>query len=163
MAIVLKRLLRIRSLLEEASRADLERRVIESARVEAAVRRQEDAVRRLRGEGLAPLLASGGSNVAPSRAETEGQSRNRYLAEKELRASQPVRERLEWMAKQEARRMLASREEFLARRKERRQVELLLQAENQRRRVEEARRDQRTLDDWFAAGRTRLGRAGKKG
>jgi hypothetical protein len=173
MAMVLKRLLRIRSLLEEASRAELERRVIESARVDRALRREAEGARQLRYEGLAPLLNcestdcgstdSGGILAEQGRRETEAEGQSRFLAEQERATGAQRRRQLERMAAQEMQRVAASREEFLARRKERRQVEMLLQSEARDRAVDEARREQRHLDDWFAAARARPGRADKTG
>jgi flagellar biosynthesis chaperone FliJ len=158
MAIVFTRLLRLRSLVEEAARTDLERQAMQVARVDRALRREADVALRLHTQSLASLLASGGTAATPGRIETEAQREERFLAQEEWGAGRLGRSEIQRMAEQEARRLSVRRDEFLARRKERRQVEILLQTEVRRRRVNETRREQREIDDLFAASRARLRR-----
>lgn len=56
---------------------------------------------------------------------------------------------LEPLARAAADRVAEGREEYFARRKERRQVESVLESERARLRIERERRAQRDLDDWF--------------
>lgn len=151
----LDRLLRLRILLEDAARADLEKQVMLAARVDRARQREEEGALRLRNEGLVWMLAGGGPAGSTGRMETVDEAERRFLAERERESVLPRRERLRRMAEREGGRMLACQEEFLARRKARQQVEILLRAEARGHRVDEMRREQRDLDDWFVACRAR--------
>jgi hypothetical protein len=161
---VLERLLRVRSLLEDAGRAELERQVRRAAQAEEARRRAAALTRQAHADSLAPLLLSAGNQgqEAPNHgpAETHRQGAERGLAQAEFLAGQARGRQLERAAAQQQQQMLGLRDAFLELRKERQQVEILLEAAARRRGVAEARREQRGLDDWYAAtlARRRAGR-----
>ncbi|MBB6147223.1 type II secretory pathway component HofQ [Silvibacterium bohemicum] len=146
-----QRLLRLRALFEEAARADLERQVARTKIIEEAGRRQAGAEQKLLRESIAPLLAPQKLLVQ----ETLEESERRSLAGRAREASLVRRHQLERIASWEEQHMLLLREEFLARRKERQQVEKIEQGMALQRRFEAARREQRALDDWYAASRSR--------
>jgi hypothetical protein len=148
---VYQRLLRLRVLFEEAARADLEIQVARTKIIEEAGRRQAEAEQKLLRESLAPLLAA----QTLFRGETLEASERRSLAGREREVLLVRRHQLERIAGREEQRMLQLREELLARRKERQQVEKIEQGLALQRRFEDARREYRELDDWYAASRSR--------
>jgi hypothetical protein len=148
---VYQRLLRLRVLFEEAARADLEIQVARTKIIEEAGRRQAEAEQKLLRESLAPLLAA----QTLFRGETLEASERRSLAGREREVLLVRRHQLERIAGREEQRMLQLREELLARRKERQQVEKIEQGLALQRRFEDARREHRELDDWYAASRLR--------
>ena len=54
-----------------------------------------------------------------------------------------------------------SRAEFMVSRQEKLQVETLIEAQEERLRIEQGRREQRSLDEWFSGRRVRGGPGGK--
>ena len=162
MARMLERLVRVRMLLEEAALAHLEQQAQVSAQADQDLSRESACAARLRAEGFAPLLqaerpgASGGTGYPDmGLIEDRLDAESRYLAEQE-RATVAIRkEALARTAEQENERLLLCREAFLGRRRERQQLETLTEAARWHHNAEQTRREQRTIDDWFAAGRVR--------
>jgi hypothetical protein len=136
----LARLLRVRHLLEESSRMELERRAALAARVEELREGERAKIRAGRERALASICGSG-----PEEDRLRERSMEWRSAEDAARREQ----QLEPVSQAAARRVAEGREEFLERRKERRQVERVLEAEQERLREEQERRTQRGLDDWF--------------
>ncbi|MGC2160522.1 MAG: hypothetical protein WA634_01310 [Silvibacterium sp.] len=140
MAASLERLLRLRSLVEETSRMELERRAALAARIDQAQQRERQNSRESRALALQTI-----SNSSPSRE----QAQQRTMEWSNAESSAWREQQLEPLAQATARRVAEGREEFFERRKERRQVESVLDAERTRLRTEQERRTQRELDDWF--------------
>lgn len=141
----LHRLFRLRSLLEDVGRLELESRLQELARIEGGLDRISDsgkASRRMSFEGFAR-----GENSAWLEAEASG----------ELAAWQ--RGLLETVQEKKLEEVYAARVEFLERRKERRQMESVIEAGLAEAAAGQLRREQRELDDWFNQERMRRGRA----
>jgi hypothetical protein len=151
----LTRILRLRALLEEVSRVKLENLAQQVARIERARERERDLASAGRREAFS-LIAETGVGIA-SRGGRSGKpaQEERILAEVTVEIAAWRERQMEPLAKAAARRVEAASEEFFLRRKERRQLETLLQDRAALRRIERDRRDQRTLDDWFAATRDR--------
>lgn len=162
MAAMLERLVRVRMLIEEAALAHLEQQAQVSAQAEQDLAWENTCAARLRAESFAPLLrvvhaqVSGGTNH-PDLGFTENgwDAESRYLLEQERATVVIRREALARTAEQQNQRLLLCREEFLARRRERLQLETLTEAARRRYNVEQTRREQRMVDDWFAASRVR--------
>lgn len=146
MSAPLARLLKIRRILEESSRMELEGRTALVARIDGLQGREREKARVSRERALAKISEGGPASVQAEERALEWSSVERAL----------WRERqLEPLARAASQRAAESREEFFSRRKERRQVESVLEAELARRRMEEERRIQRDLDDWFGMRRER--------
>jgi len=144
----LARLLRLRSLLENSSRMELERRAAVAARIDLAQQRERETIRTSRIQAMETICE--GPAVEHTQQRTVEWTSAESAAWRE--------EQLQPLARTAARRLAAAREEFLDRRKERRQVESVLDAERARLQFEQERRQQRSLDDWFAAKQVRARR-----
>lgn len=138
-------LLRIRDLVEELSRLDLERKAVALRAAEEAGARQQRLVRTVRSAALRLL------------AEAAPESTSAWLTEV------ADAELLNWkktrlLAIAEARRPAfeIARDVLLARRLDRLQVKTLAAAAAKTEEAERARREQRNIDDWF---RSRAARA----
>ncbi|HLH33878.1 MAG TPA: hypothetical protein VKX41_04340 [Alloacidobacterium sp.] len=132
----LQRLLRLRSLLEEVSRVDLEARLQE-------LRRMESIHACVRGEA-ASLSRRRFAEIAEGRRSDdwrEMQVLDVWLAKE--------KETLETVLSQKAREAENMKSEYLEHRKERRQVESVIAARAHKTSQERGRNDQRQLDDWF--------------
>jgi len=142
MAGTLDRVLRVRALLEDVSRMELEKRSRALMRIEQAIAQE----RRMRKESYAAIfhnLTVTGDDLGHERVIAEVSAEIAFLRE----------ERFKVLAQSESRHAEYAREEFLARRKERRQVNAVLDAEASGREVEKVRRTQRVLDEWFSLRR----------
>lgn len=146
MAAALARLLKLRTLLEESSRMELERRAALAARVERAQLRERESIRESREQALAKICEDGSAHEQAEQRTTEWMN-----AESAAWRDQ----QLEPLAQASARKVALGREEFFERRKERQQVESVLDAEKARLREEQERRTQRELDDWFGMKQAR--------
>ena len=151
----LVRVFRLRALLEEVSRMELEGLAQQASRIERARARQRDLAITCRREALSliPDAKSGetgneGGTVSASadRAAKEGWT----LAEAARNMAEFRARQLEPLAQIAMLRVEAGREEFFLRRKERQQAETVLQNEAALRKIDQERREQRVLDDWFA-------------
>ena len=132
---VLERLWRLRELEEEQSRLELEARVTERNRIARHLAEVSSGAARSRGEFVDRL------------ADSDTAARTGALVELEQarRGQAAIRPRLD----QAATDVELRRDEFLARRTGRRQVETLLDREREAARAETARRAQQMLDDWY--------------
>ena len=130
----LDRILRLRSLLEEISRIELEARLQEVTRIEGGLKSMQQNHRhmqQLRHEAI--VQADGNWQEAHVMGE--------WLAGEAL-SLEPV---LEW---KEAEAEVA-KAFYLERRKEHRQIESVIEAEVALATIERSRREQQELDDWF--------------
>ena len=136
----LRRVLRVRALLEELSKLELERQSGELHRLEKSAAGQRAGSRAARGDALRRLAAG----------EAEWMLE---IADAEILAWKSGRLR----SQAESRRpeVEAARAEMLERRLERRQVETLVTEAASAEAVEENRREQKRIDDWFQRHGTR--------
>ncbi len=134
------RLLRLRGLLEEQMQLDLELRRSQMRRLETAVSDHEKRARAARGDAL-EHLAGGGDEWLLDSADAE------ILAWKSAR--------LRLMAESRIPEVEEARAALLARRKERRQVESLVNRAAECEALEEARAEQKRVDDWYQSRATR--------
>lgn len=142
----LARLLSLRALLEESSRVSLESNAALAARIDCAQQRERESIRQSRKRVLSKTFEDGPSTEQALQRTVEWSSTD---------AATWRDQQLEPLAQATARRMADAREVFLERRKERRQVETILDAEYALLKAEQARRTQRELDDWFSNKQSR--------
>jgi hypothetical protein len=142
---VLDRLLRLRALLEESSRVELELRTALAARIDRAQQRERETERASRGLAIEVICDQGS---APEQSEGRTQTRTLEWINAEIAAWRG--RQLEPIAAATARRVAEGRAAFFERRMERQQVESILDAARAREQAEEERRTQRDLDDWFS-------------
>lgn len=136
----LSRVLRVRALLEELSRAEMEKRAKERNRLLTAAEKQKESRQAARGEATRRLAAGDpGWLIEMADADLLGWRRGRLLQAAEER--RPAVE--------------AAREEMLSRRLERRQVETLVAEVAASEEEEQRRREQKQVDDWFQGRRMR--------
>ncbi len=134
----LDRLLRIRDLLEEHSRLELERKAIAVREAEQAAARQGLMAQAARGAALR-LLAEAAPQCTPAwLTEIADAELLSWRKTRLLRIAQSRRPAFE-----------SAREALLARRLERLQVETLAAAAAKAQESVRARREQRNIDDWF--------------
>jgi len=158
----LVRVFRLRALLEEASRVELERLAKHASRVEQARERERGMVLACRKEVFSLILEAGSAKVgsgADGGSVRQAANERWFLPAAVGEISAWQERRLEPLAQVAACQLEAGREEFFMRRKERQQVETVLQNAAELRKIEKERRDQKTLDDWFAMTRCRRQRA----
>lgn len=136
----LEGVLRIRGLLEDWARAEMERRM-------HAVRQLENGADERRGGALAIR----GDAVERLRAGESGELWQMDLADAEILEWKS--ERLRVLAEAEKPAAQAAREAMLERRRERRQAETLVDAAARAEEQERLRREQQQVDDWFQGGR----------
>ena len=131
----LDRLLRLRTLLEDVGRVELEARMQELVRVEREMETSRQWNRELRWQGFAAI----------------GEARDAGRLEAEVLARWVADASVALAVLQEQRAMAAdaAKAAYLERRKDRRQVESVLEARATVQAIEQGRREQRTLDDWF--------------
>lgn len=141
----LRRLLRIRSLQEEQSRLALESSLGELHRLEHALTATVERERR--GRSLIQVSAQTGELADRLAGLEETRSASLHAATLGLRIDRMGEE------------VTDRREEFLLKRVERRQAETLIQETEAREAIEDGRRGQQTLDDWYSS---RLYRDGDK-
>lgn len=153
MSTPLTRLLRLRSLLEESSRTDLERCAALAASIERAQQREHHISRESREQALDNICQGG---------PAADQAEKRTIEWTNTESATWREQQLQPLAVAAVRRVAERRAEFLERRKERRQVETIIDAEGARRRTEQERRAQRELDDWFGMKQTRRRRQSKR-
>jgi hypothetical protein len=167
----LARILRLRALLEEQSRLKLEKLAQQASRIERVRERERELASAGRREAFSLLTETGSRETRTSAAladETvageirignqgpaQSPQERRILTEAIVDLAAWRERQLEPLAQTAARRVETGSEEFFLRRKERRQLETVLQDQAAQRRIEQDRRDQRELDDWFAAMRSR--------
>ena len=133
----LRRLLRIRSLQEEQSRLTLESALGELHRLEHALTATVDRERR--GRSLIQASAQTGELMDRLAGFEETRSAGQHAA--------ALGPRIDGMGEEVTER----REEFLLKRVERRQAETLIQETEARNAIEDGRRGQQALDDWYSS------------
>lgn len=132
---------------------ELEGRVVLALRIDQARKRELGTVRESRALAIESICEDSGSDDQ-ARRRSAGWSAAETAAWRERQLAP--------LAAAAERRVLEGREEFFERRKERRQVESVLDAAEERARSEQERRIQRELDDWFGMKQARRDRrAGK--
>lgn len=139
----LERLLRVRRLMEEMSRAEFAARRMEQAELE----RRRDAARELsvalRGEARAVLAGEG--------ADAMQGLWQRLLADGEQSSGQV--ERWAQAARQAGKRVDEAERQYLEERRSRMQAEIVVRERAAAERMERERREQREMDDWFGMKR----------
>lgn len=138
----LSRLLRVRRLMEEMSRAEFAHLRVEQAELEARRDGAQERAEAQRGEARTRLQAS--------QDDVQGLWR-RYMEDSESSAGEA--ERWERAAQQAAERARAAMGRYLEDRRSRMQAEILLREQATAERLERERREQREIDDWFGMGR----------
>lgn len=135
------RLLRVRRLMEEMSRAEFAHLRVEQAELEARRDGAQERAQALRGKARTSLDAS--------RESVPGQW-HRYMEDSESSSGEAAR----WgrAAQQAAERAGAAMRQFMKDRRSRMQAEILLREQAAAARLERGRRGQRELDDWFVMG-----------
>lgn len=133
----LDRILRIRELLEEVAELEFAQVVSEVQRLETASSDQGKLSQQSRAEALVSL------------AVREPESRRWMTALSDAEIFRWKQQRLGLLALARQPSLESAREEFLTRRRERRQIEALLAAADRAEWVERSRREQKGLDDWF--------------
>jgi flagellar export protein FliJ len=144
----LDRLLRLRSLLADVSRLELEARLQELAQVESALTRLQQTRRAMRQRSFAGI--AGAQNADWLEAEVVGE----WVAG-ELGVFEKARQQKTVEAN-------TAKAAYLERRKECRQVETVIDAQSAAAAIERDRREQQELDDWFGQ-RSRPGRTAGNG
>ena len=144
----LRQVLRIRALLEDRARAELESRTQAVRQLENAADRERSGAMASRSDAVGLLTA--GEDSALWQLD---------LADAEILEWKS--ERLRAQAEAEKPAAAAAREAMLERRRERRQAETLVEAAERLEEQERVRREQRQVDDWFQGG-PRQGRRRKK-
>ncbi len=134
----LRRLLGIRELVEDLARLEMEGRRAEMRALEEAAERQLQMRRSMQAGAIEDLTAG-------TEAGREAWLLKSFDSEIALRK----RARLELLAEQARPPLERSREELMAKRLERRQVEILHAAEMQEEEKSRIRDDQNRTDDWF--------------
>ncbi len=131
----LKRLLRIRDLEQEQHRLALESALSELRRLEAAFGNASERERRGRGELAASVRAGEQEERHPAQVETEiGHSHALVLAPRIRKAEAETMRR---------------RQAFLLKRIERRQAETLIRETEAADEIEELRKGQQRIDEWY--------------
>ncbi|QNI34161.1 hypothetical protein H7849_09810 [Alloacidobacterium dinghuense] len=131
----LDRLLRLRSLLEDVSRVELEAQLQEMAQIERALSRAQTAGRAMRQQSFAGISEAQRTDWLVAQAVSEWVTREQSLFES-------ARERKEVQVD-------AAKAVYLNRRKECRQVANVIDARAVEAAKEQVRREQSELDDWF--------------
>jgi hypothetical protein len=140
----LARLLRLRTLLEDSSRMELERRAALAARIDGAQQHEQQNIRESRAQALATICEDSASQARQPAAEWMNVEHAQWRSR-----------RLEPLAQAAAQSALHGQQDYFDRRKERRQVESVLDAERALLTAEQERRAQRELDDWFSIKQVR--------
>ncbi|MFT4111574.1 hypothetical protein [Silvibacterium sp.] len=147
MSRLLERLMRLRLLLEDAARAEL---AVRAGALHAAEQAEEYARKEkqsLETRALAPLRGRG--------EEEKEHGETRFLLLNAASMAEPELEFLELRVRETAAMMEAARDQYLARRRERLQAEILLHAAKEVASRERERSEQRSLDDSFVMARWR--------
>jgi hypothetical protein len=138
------RVLRIRALLEDLSRLEFEKKLAGMRFLEMAAERHRRLARSVRADALQTL------------AGDESAGRESWLmriADAEVLGWKEAR--LQALAEEEQGAVRDARQELLARRLERRQVEALLATAARAEKKGQLRREQNLTDDWFQSGASR--------
>jgi flagellar export protein FliJ len=131
----LYRLLRVRSLLEDVSRLELEAKLQELAQIESALTHSRETTREMRQRHFAGIATAQNSDRLEAQVLSEWVARQQGAFERARH--------------QKTADVNAAKEAYLERRKESRQVEGVIEAGEAAAAIELNRREQRELDDWF--------------
>lgn len=131
----LDRLLRLRSLLEDVSRLELEARLQELAQVESALVRSQETSRDMRRQSFLGIVQGRSTERLEAKAVGEWVAWGQGALDR-ARRSKTVE-------------VSAAKSAYLERRKECRQVESVIEAKAAADAIERSRREQREVDDWF--------------
>jgi hypothetical protein len=140
----LDRVLRVRALLENLSRLELERKIGETGHLRTAAEQQQWLAQLTREDALQILTGGESKKHEPWLMK---------IADADILGWKG--ERLGALAAEAERAIGQAREEMLARRLERRQVEALLSVAARAEKKVRTRREQNLTDDWFRGGYTR--------
>jgi len=132
----LNRLLRLRSLLEDVSRVELEARLQELAQIERALTHSQEFARAMRLRSFAGIAQARSAEWLEAEAVAEWAAREEGIFEK---ASQGKTSEVN-----------AAKTEYLERRKVRHQVGSVAEPSAAEVAIERSRQEQRELDDWFS-------------
>jgi hypothetical protein len=146
----LDRVLRIRELLEDLSRLEFEKKITSIRFLETAAERQRQLALSVRADALQMLAGDESAGREPWLMR---------IADAEILDWKE--ERLEALAQEGQGAVREAREELLARRLERRQVEALLATAARAEKKGQVRREQNLIDDWFQSGSSREDPKGK--
>ena len=155
----LPRLLRLRSLLEEESKIKLEKLAQRTSIVERAREREEALASASRCEAFSLLSESVGTQLEEGGTSPDTVMDEWTTAVADGDIARRREQKLTVLAQMATRQVNAGREVMFQLRRERQQVETLVHSEAARRKLELERRQQRDLDDWFAAMRDRQRRS----
>lgn len=137
-------MLRVRALLEDLSRLELERKIGETGYLRTAAEQQRQ---------LAQLTREDALQILTGCESKEHVAWLMKIADAEILGWRG--ERLGALASEGERAVGQAREELLARRLERRQVDALFSVAARAEKKVRARREQNLTDDWFQSGSTR--------
>jgi hypothetical protein len=132
----LTRLLRLRALLEDVRRVELEARLQELAQIEGAKTRSKNIGGAMRQQAFLGIVQAQLAERVEAQAVGEWVEREQGIFEN-ARAKK-------------ANEVSDAKMVYLERRKEKRQVESVIEARISARAIEQTRREQHALDDWFA-------------
>jgi hypothetical protein len=148
-----RRILRLRALLEEQSRMQLEKHVPRAAQIEHSIAGENALATTGRRELFSLVSGSLSENESHAKEDT-ATSRNaretRGLANVSQELAAMRKKKLHALAKAEERRIAEQSLVFYERRKEKRQVQTVLDQEAVRAEIKRRRTEQRDLDDWYA-------------
>lgn len=151
----LDRLLRVRRLMEEMSRAEFAHRRMEQVELEQKRDGARETALALRGEART-ALATGEQRPGEQGPGEQGVAGtpglwHRYLDDSEK--SMGEAETWERAARQAEARAVEAERQFLEERRSRMQAEILVRERAAAERVERERREQKEIDEWFGMGR----------
>jgi len=138
----LSRLLRLRVLLEDVSRVELEARLQELTQIESALVQSKNIGSAMRQQKFSSIAQSQIADWLEAQAVGDWVTRELGMLEK--------------MSGNKRAEVIDAQAGYLLRRKERRQVESVMEARRSARAIEQSRREQRALDDWFGQGSGRI-------
>ncbi|MBT9330293.1 hypothetical protein [Paracidobacterium acidisoli] len=148
----LTRVLRLRTLFEDVSRVEVEQRTQQLARIEESVAREQSILT----ESLRIRMAS-------TEKSPEAASEERLLARADGDLAQWKKAKLDVLRERKTQEADRAREVWRVRRREQRQVAVVIEAGAAEAKVQEERRMQRSLDDWFQLRRAQSQARQKRG
>jgi len=131
----LNRLLRLRTLLEDISRVELEVRLQELTQIEGVLTRSQEIGRAMRQRSFLSIAKDEIASRLQAAAVTEWVAREQDIFEK--------------MHQRKVAEVAAAKSTYLDRRKDSRQVGNVIETRESAMAIERSRREQREIDDWF--------------
>lgn len=156
----LTRLLRVRRLMEDMSRAEFAERRAEQAELEQRRETARATAWTLRGQARTAMLSPAGDGSRAGAEDLLPGLWQRLLADSETSAAQV--EGWDRAARAAERRSEEAERMYLAERRSRMQAEIVVRDRLAAERLEMERREQREIDDWFGMGRAARGAAGAR-